>query len=151
MDCHNRDRGCRALHTITNSNLFTYPPLSLFFVIITDQNESSLGIVVTTAVVCVAGLPLGVLLTQFHGHCHRKQKRGQTEIPPVYEDITLEKTPPAIELHSNHDAIGGGWTRPRDVYGTGLRENVWGKRFFLYSALFHQGASNRIWRNSRTL
>ena len=66
--------------------------------------------VVTTAVVCVvcsftAGLLLGVLLTQCHGHCHRKQKRGQTEIPPVYEDITLEKTPPAIELHSN-DAFG---------------------------------------------
>ena len=66
--------------------------------------------VVTTAVVCVvcsftAGLLLGVLLTQCHAHCHRKQKRGQTEIPPVYEDITLEKTPPAIELHSN-DAYG---------------------------------------------
>ena len=64
----------------------------------------------TTAVVCVvcsftAGLLLGVLLTQCHGHCHRKQKRGQTEIPPVYEDITLEKTPSAIELHSN-DAYG---------------------------------------------
>ena len=61
--------------------------------------------VVTTAVVCVvcsfvAGLLLGVLLTQCHGHCHRKQKRGQTEIPPVYEDITMEKTPPAIELHT---------------------------------------------------
>ena len=66
--------------------------------------------VVTTAVVCVvcsftAGLLLGVLLTQCHGHCHRKQKRGQTEIPPVYEDITLEKTPHAIQLHSN-DAYG---------------------------------------------
>ena len=62
--------------------------------------------VATTAVVCgvcsfTAGLLLGVLLTQCHGHCHRKQKRGQTEIPPVYEDITLEKTPPAIELHNN--------------------------------------------------
>ena len=62
--------------------------------------------VVTTAVVCVvcsftAGLLLGVLLTQRHGHCHRKLKRGQTEIPPFYEDITLEKTPPAIELHSS--------------------------------------------------
>ena len=51
---------------------------------------------VTTGVVCVAtaGLLLGV---QCHGHCHRKGKRGQTEIPPVYEDIPLEKTPP-IEL-----------------------------------------------------
>ena len=61
--------------------------------------------VATTAVVCVvcsftAGLLLGVLLTQCHVHCHRKQKRGQTEIPPVYEDIPLEKKP-AIELHSN--------------------------------------------------
>ena len=62
--------------------------------------------VVTTAVVCVvcsftAGLLLGVLLTQCHGHCHRKQKRGQTEIPHVYEDITLKKIRPGIELHSN--------------------------------------------------
>ena len=52
---------------------------------------SAAGAVVTTVVVCVvcsftAGLLLGVLLTQCHGHCHRKQKRGQTEIPPVYED-----------------------------------------------------------------
>ena len=59
----------------------------------------------TTAVVCVvcsftAGLLLGVLLTQCHVHSHRKQKRGQTEIPPVYEDIPLEKKP-AIELQSN--------------------------------------------------
>ena len=63
----------------------------------------------TTAVVCVVcsftvGLLLGVLLTQCHGHCHRKGKRGQTEIPPVYEDISLEKTP-AIELKTN-DAYG---------------------------------------------
>ncbi|CAI8047140.1 hypothetical protein GBAR_LOCUS26043, partial [Geodia barretti] len=48
--------------------------------------------VATTGVVCgvccfTAGLLLGVLLTQCHGHCHRKGKRGQTEIPPVYEDI----------------------------------------------------------------
>ena len=84
--------------------------------VVIDQNErkisslSTAEAVVTTAVVCVvcsftAGLLLGVLLTQCHGHCHRKQKRGQTEIPPVYEDITLGKTPPAIELHSN-DAYG---------------------------------------------
>ena len=56
----------------------------------------------TTAVVCVvcsftAGLLLGVLLTQCHGHCHRKGKKGQTEIPPVFP---LENTP-AIELTSN--------------------------------------------------
>ncbi|CAI8057746.1 hypothetical protein GBAR_LOCUS31457 [Geodia barretti] len=61
--------------------------------------------VATTGVVCVvcsftAGLLLGVLLTHCHGHCHRKGKRGQTEIPPVYEDIPLEKTPP-IELNTN--------------------------------------------------
>ena len=83
--------------------------------VVIDQNEresSSLSTAeaVATAVVCVvcsftAGLLLGVLLTQCHGHCHRKQKRGQTEIPPVYEDITLEKTPHTIELHSN-DAYG---------------------------------------------
>ena len=70
----------------------------LFFVVLTDQNErkfsslSTAEAVVTTAVVCVvcsftAGLLLGVLLTQCHGHCHRKQKRGQTETYPVYEDI----------------------------------------------------------------
>ena len=79
-----------------------------------DRSEksslSTAEAVATAVVVCVvcsftAGLLLGVLLTQCHGHCHRKQKRGQTEIPPVYEDIPLEKTPPAIELHSN-DAYG---------------------------------------------
>ena len=62
----------------------------------------------TTAVVCVVcsftRLLLGVLLTQCHGHCHGKEKRGQTEIPPVYEHISLEKTP-AIELKTN-DAYG---------------------------------------------
>ena len=84
--------------------------------VVIDQNEreisslSTAEAVVTTAVVCVvcsftAGLLLGVLLTQCHGHCHRKRKRGQTEIPHVYEDITMEKTPRAIELHSN-DAYG---------------------------------------------
>ena len=65
--------------------------------------------VVATAVVCVvcsftAGLLVGVLLTQCVGVCGRRRKRGQTEIPPVYEDITLEKTPAnvaAIELNSN--------------------------------------------------
>ena len=61
--------------------------------------------VVTTAVVCVvcsftAGLLVGVLLTQCVGVCGRRRKRGQTEIPPVYEDIALEKTP-AIQLQTN--------------------------------------------------
>ena len=37
-----------------------------------------------------AGLLLGVLLTRCSVHCHRKQKRGQTERPPVYEDIQSE-------------------------------------------------------------
>ena len=57
---------------------------------------------VAVSVMCsfTAGLLLGVLLTQCHGHCRRKGKRGQTEIPPVYEDIHLEKTP-AIELKTN--------------------------------------------------
>ena len=73
-----------------------------------ECKESSLSTaeaVATTAVVCVvcsftAGLLHGVLLTLCHGHCHRKGKRGQTEIPPVYEDIPLEKTLP-IELNTN--------------------------------------------------
>ena len=61
--------------------------------------------VVATAVVCVvcsftAGLLVGVLLTQCVGVCGRRRKRGQTEIPPVYEDIILEKTP-AIQLQTN--------------------------------------------------
>ena len=59
---------------------------------------------VATAVVCVvcsftAGLLVGVLLTQCVGVC-RRRKRDQTEIPPVYENITLEKTP-AIQLQTN--------------------------------------------------
>ena len=47
-----------------------------------------------------AGLLVGVLLIQCVGVCGRKRKRGQTEISPVYEDITLEKTP-AIQLQTN--------------------------------------------------
>ena len=59
---------------------------------------------ITTAVVCVVcsltgGLLLGVLLTQCHVHCHRKKKRDQTQIPPVYEDIPLEKK--TIEVKTN--------------------------------------------------
>ena len=37
-----------------------------------------------------AGLLLGVLLTRCNVHCHRQQKRGETERPPVYEDIQPE-------------------------------------------------------------
>ena len=47
-----------------------------------------------------AGLLLGVLLTQCHVHYHRKQKRGQTERPPVYEDIQPEMKAD-IELKDN--------------------------------------------------
>ena len=51
-----------------------------------------------------AGLLLGVLLTRCHVHCHvhchRKQKRGQTERPPVYEDIQPEMKAD-IELQQN--------------------------------------------------
>ena len=115
-------RSSSITHTIPTPSPSPSKPLSTiplsvaFSVVVIDQNEreisslSTAEAVVTTAVVCVvcsftAGLLLGVLLTQCYGHCHRKQKRGQTEIPPVYEDITLEKTPRAIELHSN-DAYG---------------------------------------------
>ena len=57
---------------------------------------------VATAVVYsfTAGLLVGVILTQCVGARGRRRKRGQTEIPPVYEDITLEKTP-AIQLQTN--------------------------------------------------
>ena len=33
-------------------------------------------------------------------HCHRKQKRGQTERPPVYEDVQTEMKAD-IELQHN--------------------------------------------------
>ena len=61
---------------------------------------------VITAVVCVvcsftAGLLLGVLLTRCSVHCHGKQKRGQTERPPVYEDIQSENKTTNIELQHN--------------------------------------------------
>ena len=61
---------------------------------------------VITAVVCVvcsftAGLLLGVLLTRCSVHCHGNQKRGQTEMPPVYEDIHSENKSPKIELQHN--------------------------------------------------
>ena len=61
---------------------------------------------VITAVVCVvcsftAGLLLGVILTQCSVHCHREQKRGQTERPPVYEDIQSQNKRSDIELQHN--------------------------------------------------
>ena len=81
--------------TLTPSN----PPTS------SSSSLSTGEAVVATAVVCVvcsftAGLLVGVLLTQCVGVCGRRRKRGQSEIPPVYEDITLEKTP-AIQLQTN--------------------------------------------------
>ena len=74
-----------------------------------DHNSLQLsraGAVVITAVVCVvcsftAGLLLGVLLTRCSVHCHGKQKRGQTERPPVYEDIQSENKTTNIELQHN--------------------------------------------------
>ena len=72
------------------------------------STSSSLSIADAVAITTVvgglcsftAGLLLGVLLTQCHVHCHRKQKRGQTERPPVYEDIQPEMKPD-IELQHN--------------------------------------------------
>ena len=75
-----------------------------------DQSDSSslsgTEAVVITAVVCVvcsftAGLLLGVLVTLCNVHYHKKQKRDQTERPPVYEDIPLEKKRTDIELQHN--------------------------------------------------
>ena len=78
--------------TLTPSN----PPTS------SSSSLSTGEAVVATAVVCsfTAGLLVGVLLTQCVGVCGRRRKRGPTEIPPVYEDITLVKTP-AIQLQTN--------------------------------------------------
>ena len=66
---------------------------------------STAGALAITAVVAglcsfTAGLLLGVLLTRCGVHCHRKQKRGQTERPPVYEDIQPDEKA-GIELKHN--------------------------------------------------
>ena len=71
----------------------------------TSSSLSTADAVAITAVVgglCsfTAGLLLGVLLTRCSVHCHRKQKRGQTERPPVYEDIQPEMKA-GIELQHN--------------------------------------------------
>ena len=82
------------------------------FVLSADSKESTSNslsgteAVVITAVVCVvcsftAGLLLGVLVTLCNVHYHKKQKRDQTERPPVYEDIPLEKKRTDIELQHN--------------------------------------------------
>ena len=62
---------------------------------VSNSSLSTADAVAITAVVgglCsfTAGLLLGVLLTRCSVHCHRKQERGQTERPPVYEDIQPE-------------------------------------------------------------
>ena len=98
--CHNAGTSSTTVSlgiiaTLTPPN----PPTS------SSSSLSTVEAVVATAVVCVvcsftAGLLVGVLLTQCVGVCGRRRKRGQTEIPPVYEDITLEKTP-AIQLQTN--------------------------------------------------
>ena len=88
-----------------------------------DRGSGSLSTgeaVVATAVVCVvcsftAGLLVGVLLTQCVGVCGRRRKRGQTEIPPVYEDITLEKTP-AIQLQNNGPVLCYDFTLSTDQH-----------------------------------
>ena len=74
----------------------------------TSASSSSLSttdVAVISAVVAglcsfTAGLLLGVLLTRCNVHCHKQQKRGQTERPPVYEDIQPE-TKAGIELQTN--------------------------------------------------
>ena len=47
-----------------------------------------------------AGPLLGVLLTRCDVHCRRRQKRGQTERPLVYEDIQPDEKA-GIELKRN--------------------------------------------------
>ena len=71
----------------------------------TSTSLSTSDAVAITAVVCglcsfTSGLLLGVLLTRCHVHCHGKQKRSQTERPPVYEDINPEVRTD-IELQHN--------------------------------------------------
>ena len=71
----------------------------------TSSALSTAGAVAITAVVAglcsfTAGLLLGVLLTRCGVHCRRKQKRGQTERPPVYEDIRPDEKA-GIELKHN--------------------------------------------------
>ena len=70
-----------------------------------SSSLSTADAVAITAVVAglcsfTAGLLLGVLLTRCNVHCHKQQKRGQTERPPVYEDIQPE-TKAGIELQTN--------------------------------------------------
>ena len=71
----------------------------------TSSSLSTAGAVAISAVVAglcsfTAGLLLGVLLTRCGMHCRRKQKRGQTERPPVYEDIQPDEKA-GIELKHN--------------------------------------------------
>ena len=62
-------------------------------------------VVVITAVVCVlcsftAGLLLGVVLNQCYGKYWKQKTSGETERPPVYEDIQPNKRV-GIELQQN--------------------------------------------------
>ena len=66
------------------------------------STADAVGITAVVGGLCsfTAGLLLGVLLTQCYVHCYRKQKRGQTERPPVYEDLQPEMKAD-IELKHN--------------------------------------------------
>ena len=71
----------------------------------TSSSLSKTEAVIITAVVCVVcsftvGLLIGILLTLCNVHYHKKRDL-QTERPPVYEDITLEKKRTDIELQHN--------------------------------------------------
>ena len=54
-----------------------------------DFQSKAEAVVAVVCVVCsfTAGLLLGVLVTLCNVHYHKKQKRDQTERPPVYESI----------------------------------------------------------------
>ena len=96
----------QAMHTIISTMIPTVscdPGYSLQCV--SSNSLSKAAAVAITAVVgglCsfTTGLLFGVLLTQCSVHCHRKQKRGQTERSPVYEDIQPEMNAD-IELQHN--------------------------------------------------
>ena len=66
------------------------------------STADTVGISAVVAGLCsfAAGLLHGVLLTRCGAHCRRKQKRGQTERPLVYEDIQPDEKA-GIELKHN--------------------------------------------------
>ena len=70
-----------------------------------SSSLSTAGALAISAVVAglcsfTAGLLLGALLTRCGVHCRKKQKRGQIERPPVYEDIQPDEKA-GIELKHN--------------------------------------------------